>query len=129
MSTPEEGDRTLRLIAAVIAAEAAGWASFEVAPLVVSALMDAFSFGEAAAGGLASAELIALAVAMLASAGSMARHSRARLGLAGACIAIAGHVHPRVARREPRLTLRSEPIAIRRLVVVGPPEHLELPFG
>jgi len=92
MSTPDEGDRTLRLIAAVVAAEAAGWASFEVAPLVVSALMDAFSFDEAAAGGLASAELIALAVAMLASAGSMARHSRARLGLAGAVIAIAGHV-------------------------------------
>jgi predicted MFS family arabinose efflux permease len=92
MSTPDEGDRTLRLIAAVVAAEAAGWASFEVAPLVVSALMDAFSFGEAAAGGLASAELMALAVAMLASAGSMARHSRARLGLVGVVIAIAGHV-------------------------------------
>jgi predicted MFS family arabinose efflux permease len=92
MSTPDEGDRTLRLFAAVIAAEAAGWASFEVAPLVVSALIDAFAFSEAAAGGLASVEFVTLAAAMLASAGSMARRSRARWGLAGAGIAIAGHL-------------------------------------
>ncbi|HEY5658726.1 MAG TPA: MFS transporter [Myxococcota bacterium] len=92
MSTPNEGERTLRLLAAVIAAQAAGWAAFEVAPLVVSALMERFALREAAAGALASAELMALAAAMLASAGIMARHSRARLGMAGAAIAVAGHV-------------------------------------
>jgi len=92
MSTPNEGERTLRLLVAVVAAEAAGWAGFEVAPLLVSALMDGFALSEAAAGGLASAELLAVAAAMLASASSMARHSRARLGMAGAGIAIAGHV-------------------------------------
>ncbi len=92
MSTPDEGDRVLRLLAAVVAAEAAGWASFEVAPLLVSALMERFALSEAAAGGLASAELIALAAAMLASAGSMARRSRARLGVAGAGLAVAGHL-------------------------------------
>jgi predicted MFS family arabinose efflux permease len=92
MSTPDEGNRVLRLLAAVIAAQAAGWASFELAPLLVAALMDRFALGEAAAGGLASAELIALAAAMLASAGSMAWRSRARLGMAGACVAVAGHL-------------------------------------
>ena len=105
MSTPNEGERTLRLLAAVIAAEAAGWAGFEVAPLLVSALMDGFALSEAAAGGLASAELVAVAAAMLASASSMARHSRARLGMAGAGIAIAGHVASTFTSSYPLLML------------------------
>jgi len=87
-----EGGATPRLLAAIVAAQLLGLISLELAPLVVSALIDHLALSETAAGGLASVELCALAVAMLASASTMARRSRARFAMAGACIAIAGHV-------------------------------------
>jgi len=93
----------LRLLAAVVAAEAGALVGLEASPIIVAALMDHFALSEAHAGGLASGELCALAIAAVASAGFMARHSRVRVAIAAAIVAFAAHLASAYASDYPLL--------------------------
>jgi predicted MFS family arabinose efflux permease len=90
----DRGERFIPLIflAALVAAHMVGLVGNYVSPLMVGALMDGLGFDEAGAGALASAEYFSLALAALTAANIVARHSRARLALAGAALAFGCHL-------------------------------------
>ena len=69
-----------------------GYLSYMLMPLQVGALIESLSLNEAQAGSIATAELIALAVALFALAPKIAVFSKRKLALAGGLIVIVGHL-------------------------------------
>lgn len=91
MSNTAEHGGTFYLVAAVAAAQTAGFAGWTGSPIIVGALIDDLGMTASAAGLIVTAELASLAVATWLSAGLLARRSRKVIGLTGAGLAIVGH--------------------------------------
>jgi predicted MFS family arabinose efflux permease len=86
---PEEAPRSeARLIAAVTAAWTVSLFGYYAQSQLLGHLMDEFGKGEAAVGWLFSVENAALALGTLASAGPLARFSRARAAVFGAAVVV-----------------------------------------